>query len=190
MSQPENARERPAAGERTGQIGAVQQEWKAIAAVERVTMRRVEARVPLRKPLIGPEQIAVAGADEGCLRRRVLAQAVGIVGLEPQTRGDPVDPFDLHSVVPALGGVGDDEVGGVARVGPPLIGSRHAEADLVVRDRHRLRARRVDRDAGKAGARAVHIGGDPIDRASPQIGEARGRRVVRVIDDQHRTVGW
>ena len=155
-----DARQLPAAEDLADQVGASREERHPPAAVEREAVRRVEARQPLGELLVRTVLVGVARADERRFGRGVGALAERVGGLELQPAREALVPLDFEPVIPALGVVADQQVGRVERIGPPLVRPRHARADLVVGDRHGVRAGGVVGDAEEPGAGAQRVGGD------------------------------
>ena len=186
--EPDDARRLPAAEHVAENVAPILHEREDVGAVEREPVRRMEPRVAFRIRRVRPLLVGVARADERGLGRGVERTASRVARRDLQTVAQPLDPFDLNSVVPGLGVIAHDEVRRVARIRPPFVGAGHAQADLVVRDRHHDRAGRVRAEPGQARAGTIDVRGDAIDRLATQIREARGGRVVRMIRDDHRSV--
>ncbi len=185
--EPHDRGDLPPARQNPDQVTTVAPERQQVAAVEAEAMRRVEPRVAARVARIGTKLIRVAGADERRLGCRVLRLAARVGRGELQTLAEALGPFELNAVVPGLGVVADPQVRRVARIRPALVGARHAQADLVVGDRHVHGAGGI-RGEVRAGPVPAHCTSAAMRSMTRprRSGNPGRRRVVRMIDDEDR----
>ena len=110
-------------------------------------MGRIEARMAPRV-LLGDRSLSIriASTDEGGLGVVVEIPAVGVAQLEMQVRREALRPLELHRPVVALGVIPDSEVCRPTRIRAPLVVSRYAETEFIIRQRNGDRTRGVRRD--------------------------------------------